>query len=202
MSGTNINAICDAVRNGGSKVVIAANTGEYSPEFPTDQFVLLKKLGIDPPQGRYVTSDANVKATAAGKDNPLFTAGDNLRFYSLADLKNDLDSDPVKKNYDGFPYRYLPQTNYFGYYPDNQEKNGTVLATFPNGSPAVSTYKCGAGEGSRLLGPARLQARQSARLHGQGGALGRRGHKRFHQSPAVHARRIEHGRGTPLRVNL
>jgi len=148
MSGNNISLLKKAVQEDGAKLIMTANTGKYSPEHQGQEFVLLRELGITPPTGEYIVQEAGVTATASGKDNPLFKNGEKIRFFSLADLRKDLDSDEVKirENFWSYPYRWLPLTDYYGYYRDNKERTGKILATFPSGAPAVSLHASGRGE--------------------------------------------------------
>ena len=144
MSQANIDAI-DALARNGAKMIMAANTGSYCPELGQEPFQLLKKLGIAPPQGPYVQSRRDIAAVAIA-DDPLFAKGDEVPFFSLADLQADLQSDTVKKAFWKYPYRWIPQTDYFGHYPDNKQTNGAVLAKFADGGVAMSRHKVGSGE--------------------------------------------------------
>ncbi len=143
----NINLLVTAVKKYGAKMIICANTGEYCPEEANKRFVLLRALGINPPEGLYNLTDRNVFAEVTA-DNPLFSKGTKIKFYTLADFSHDLRSDTLK-NYNvfwNFPYRFIPETNYFGYYKNNKNTNGKVLARFSNGSVALSLNKIGKGE--------------------------------------------------------
>ncbi len=144
MSQGNIEAV-DALVRHGAKMVMTANTGSYCPEYGNEPFQLLKKLGIAPPAGPYVQNRQGVAAIAA-TDNPLFPANAPVPFFSLADLQADLQSDGVKKDFWKYPYRWIPQTDYFGHYPENKQTNGEVLATFADGGGAMSLHKVGNGE--------------------------------------------------------
>ncbi len=135
----------DRLVRAGAKMVIAANTGKYSPELGREPFQLLKRLGIPAPQGAYVQSRTEVAATVTA-DNPLFATGDKLSFFTLAELRRDLQSDAVKKDFWKYPYRWIPQTDYFGFYPDNRQTGGTVLARFAEGGTALSRHRVGEGE--------------------------------------------------------
>lgn len=144
MSGANIETLGKLVKNG-AKMVITANTGRYSPEMGTDPFPLLRSLGISPPAGEFVLTDENVRATVVA-ENPLFAKPSEIHYFTLADMRRDL-ADPVKqKAFYSSPYRWLPETDYFGYYRDNKEVNGEVLARFASGGVALSRNKVGKGE--------------------------------------------------------
>ena len=144
MSEANIEATGALVRNG-AKLIIGANTGSYCPELGDEPFQLLKKLGIDPPQGPYIQNRSNTAAIATA-DGPLFAKGASVPFFSLADLQSDLQSDAIKKAFWKYPYRWIPQTDYFGHYPQNKQTNGAVLAKFSGGGVALSLHKVGKGE--------------------------------------------------------
>jgi hypothetical protein len=144
MSEENIDLLDRAVRDG-AKMVICANTGKYCPERGESPFQLLKALGITSPRGAYISSRENISANVTVA-NPLFAEGDKLAFFSLADFQSDLQSDEIKKNFWQYPYRWIPQTDYFGYYPDTKQTNGTVLARFPEGGVALSQHNIGKGE--------------------------------------------------------
>jgi hypothetical protein len=138
-------AALDRLARGGAKMIVCANTGRYSPELGAKPFQLLKKLGITPPKGPYVQSRRKVLAEVSA-DNPLFAKGDNVSFFTLAELQSDLQSPAVKKDFWKYPYRWIPQTDYFGYYAENKRTNGTVLARFAEGGVALSSHKVGKGE--------------------------------------------------------
>lgn len=145
MSETEIDRIVAQVRDQGSKTLITAITGKYCPEHPNEQWVLLRKLGISPPQGAYVQSDAGVKATVAA-ENPLYAAGSKVDFFTLAQLQKDLQGDDIKKQFAMYPYRWIPQTDYFGYFRDNKDIAGDIWARFDSGGVAISHHKLGKGE--------------------------------------------------------
>lgn len=144
MSDENISKIGNLVKNG-AKAVISARTGSLCPERKDTAFPLLAELGIKAPATQFKTTDRNVQASVI-TDNPFFKQGQKIDFYSLADLKNDLESKDMKQRFSLWTYRWLPQTDYFGYYPNNKNVDGRVLATFPDGGTAVSLHKCGKGE--------------------------------------------------------
>ncbi|HEY3332541.1 MAG TPA: beta-galactosidase [Capsulimonadaceae bacterium] len=145
MSDHNIAMLDKQVRERGAKMVIAANTGSYCPERGAAPFQFLKQLGITPPTGPYVQNEAGVAATQTGA-SPLFAASEKLAFFTRADLQRDLQSEEVRKSFWAWPYRWIPQTDYFGYYRDNKTTNGDVLSRFPSGAVAVSLHKVGKGE--------------------------------------------------------
>ena len=144
MSADNIASLDRRVR-AGAKMIIAANTGKYCPELGGEPFQLLKRLGIAAPQGPYVQNRTEVAATVDA-DNPLFAKGAKLPFFTLAELRRDLQSDAVKKAFQKYPYRWIPQTDYFGFYSENRQTGGTVLARFSEGGVALSRHQVGGGE--------------------------------------------------------
>jgi hypothetical protein len=144
MSEKNIDLLAGRVR-AGAKMLLCANTGKYCPERAQQAFPLLTALGIQPPAGDYVTNETGISATVTGA-TPLFDQGATVRFYTLADLQRDLQSDEVKQSFWSWPYRWIPQTDYFGYYRDNKTTNGDILARFPSGGVALSRHTVGQGE--------------------------------------------------------
>ncbi|HEY3378631.1 MAG TPA: beta-galactosidase [Armatimonadota bacterium] len=145
MSEQHIVQVDHLVREQGARMLIAANTGKFCPERGAQPFQLLKQLGISPPTGAYVQDQAGVAATVSA-DNPLFTQGAKVAFFTLADMQRDLQSDEVRKSFWAWPYRWIPQTDYFGFYGENMTTNGRVLARFPSGAVAISQHQVGKGE--------------------------------------------------------
>lgn len=150
MSAENIETLDRLVR-GGARTILCANTGSYSPELGAAPFQLLRKLGIAPPAGPYVQDRKDVAAEVVA-DHPLFAKGDKVPFFSLADLQSDLQSPAVKEAFWRYPYRWIPQTDYFGVYAANRETNGVVLARFADGGVALSKHQVGKGEAIVLWG--------------------------------------------------
>jgi hypothetical protein len=132
------------VRQGG-KIVISALTGRYCPETGTDPFVLLKRLGIDPPAGEYVQTGLEVKATATTA-SPLLDAGQAIPFYTREKLRHDPTTKSVQSRFFQWPFRWIPLTDYFGHYRDNKTTNGDVWARFGEGGVAMSRHTVGKGE--------------------------------------------------------
>jgi hypothetical protein len=143
MSRDNIQTLDRLVRNG-AHMIIAANTGKYCPELDEAPFQLLKQLGITPPAGPYVQQEKGVVAEAIA-ENPLFANGAKVTFFTQADMKVAMQSPEVRDNYMTWPYRWIPETDYFGYYKDNLTTNGRVLARFPSGAVALSLHQVGLG---------------------------------------------------------
>ena len=142
MSEDNIKELKDLVKNG-AKTVVSAMTGSLCPERQGETFVLLKELGIKPPTVKFVTRVGGIKGKVVS-DSPFFTKGDTVPFYTLADLKKETQDRNLK--FYQWPYRWLPQTDYFRVYPKHQVTDGKVIATFADGGAAVSLHKFGKGE--------------------------------------------------------
>jgi hypothetical protein len=135
----------DNYARGGGKIILSALTGRYCPELGTEPHALLKRLGIEPPKGDYVQTGVGVTATA-GTASPLFDAGQRVPFYTLEAHKNGLSGKRLQGSYWAWPFRWIPQTDYFGYYRDNKTTNGEVWARFGEGGVAISRHRVGRGE--------------------------------------------------------
>ncbi|MFZ2657991.1 MAG: hypothetical protein WAX69_23875, partial [Victivallales bacterium] len=144
MSDDNIKALGNSVRNG-AKAVICATTGRSCPERKGKDFALLEELGISAPRNSYVITQPDVKATVVD-DNAFWTKGQSVDFYSLSDMKSDIQSEEVKKAFGQWSYRWIPQTDYFGYFPGNKNTGGREIARFADGGTAISLHQCGKGE--------------------------------------------------------
>ena len=145
MDEANIKRIDHLVRDEGCKLLMTGITGKYCPERGDEPWQLLKQFGIKPPDGAYVQHEAGVEANVV-KANPLFADGDKVPFYTLAQLQQDLQSPEIKKDFWKFPYRWIPETDYFGYFKDNMDAGGEVWARFTSGAVAVSCHHVGKGE--------------------------------------------------------
>lgn len=158
LSEQNIERITRFAQQGG-KVILSANAGKYSVEKNGTAFPLLRRLGITPPSGKYVTDELNVSAQVATA-NPLFGAGEKIGFFTVGqqakDKKDGKLSGPVAFN--AYPYRFIPETDYFGYYRDNKETNGEVLARFASGGVALSLHRVGQGEVAVFWGTPDMQS--------------------------------------------
>ncbi len=144
MSQENIHLIAEWIRNGG-KAVMTANTGKYSPEAGASApWPLLRALGIAAPDSAYRTTGRNVTASVL-RENPFFDKEKGIRFYTGTEFKRDLQSKEIKEQFWKFPYRWIPETDYFGYYPGHHP-NGEVIAAFPDGGAALSVHRSGKGE--------------------------------------------------------
>ncbi len=144
MSAENIELVARMVRNG-SKTVISAMTGSKCPERRTQEFALLNALGIQPPQRPFETSGENITARPVD-GNGFFPAGSIIPFYTLAGMKRDAGRSDMAEYFTRWPYRWLPQTDYFRIYPGHRVADGRVLAAFADGGTALSLHRCGKGE--------------------------------------------------------
>ena len=145
MEATTFSNLVRAVRENGAKTLIAAQTGSFVPEIAGGEpFQLLKAFGIAPPERPYCRKGLDVRATF-GEDGILAEAGRTLQFETGDRLHAQLLDPEVQKRFRSFRFRWLPETDYFGYYPC-VKSGGRVLATFPDGGAAVSLHKAGKGE--------------------------------------------------------
>ncbi len=134
-----------AVRSG-AKIIITANTGKYVPELGKEPFMLLKKLGIAPPSAPYSGKGERVVAEVDGKEPLFLKKGQKLAFQTTESFRSQLATEEIRKKFWQYPYRWLPETDYFGYYPGHKASDGKVIARFPDGGAAVSLHQVGQGE--------------------------------------------------------
>lgn len=140
----NLDLYVKAVQNGAS-MIVTANTGKYVPEVSREPFQLLKALGIAPPAQPYSGRGAAVTATVDAQ-NPLFFQADQpLAFQTTDSFRAQLASPAVLKEFWQYPYRWIPETDYFGYYPGHRVTDGQVVARFADGGAAVSLHRVGKG---------------------------------------------------------
>lgn len=143
MSAESIAAV-DRMARDGAWVVIGARSGHYSSA-GGDEYALLKSLGITRPAAEYDTTSAGVKAEfVAGQK--LFDRNAPLDFFSQTDMQDDLRKPETASTFWAWPYRWIPQSDYFGHYPGNKDVNGEVLARFPDGGAAISLHTVGKGK--------------------------------------------------------
>jgi len=129
----------------GKKAVISAMCGSHCPEMPAESFALLKALGIKAPEKSFTTTSENVSASVS-QTNPFFKTDSAVPFFTLADMKRKLQDPNMKDWFYQWPYRWLPQTDYFRVYFGHNASDGKIIATFTDGSTAVSLHKYGKGE--------------------------------------------------------
>ena len=131
------------VKEQGAKLVMTARTGRYVSG-RQDEFALLKAFGINPPKGDWCMMDE--QEAVAGKGNPLMDEGRRFGFQTLARLDREMHEKEVLSNFWLYPYKWIPQTDYFGCYP-NERPNGKVIATFEKtGGAAMTVHAAGKGE--------------------------------------------------------
>lgn len=135
----------DRLVRGGAKMLIAANTGKYCPELGSEEFVLLRKLGIGAPQGAYEHTGVDVAAKVQ-MPNPLFDANGSVRFFTTDQMRADMANPAIQGAFFKWPYRWIPVTDYFGYYGQAKPAGGDVWASFPGGGAAVTHHVVDKGE--------------------------------------------------------
>ena len=135
----------DVVRNG-AKMIIAAKTGSYVPELgTTEPFQLLKGFGIAPPKTEYVRKGLAVKAKV-GEGCPLFESGREILFETGDRHHAQLLDPEVQERFWKYRYRWVPETDYYGYFPGVKPADAEVCATFADGGAAISRHRFGKGE--------------------------------------------------------
>mgnify|MGYP003309378543 CR=1 FL=1 len=118
------------VRDFGATCLMTARTGRYVTEFGVDdEFPLLKAFGIPLPKGEWKTDGEGVAKVPAGC--PLFPEGHRLAFQTLTRLRRETHDAKILADFNSYPYRWVPETDYFGYYPE---------------MPAVSVHPSGKGK--------------------------------------------------------
>jgi len=130
----------------GGKTIIAANTGRYDDVMGSPPFPLLQSLGIDPPQGAYITSGRDISAEFVPGASPLTASLKRLELYTVEKQKQEARLPWKFEEFKQWPYKWLPETDYFGYYPGQHPKNAVVLAKFADGGAALSLHRVGKGE--------------------------------------------------------
>ena len=127
----------------GAKMVMTARTGRYVSG-RAEEFALLKALGITPPTGEWRMMED--WEAVAGADNPLMEEGRRFGFQTLTRLDRELHDEKVMSDFWRYPYKWIPQTDYFGCYP-HEHPNGKTVATFAStGGTAMSVHRAGRGE--------------------------------------------------------
>lgn len=138
--------LLDRYARGGGKMIISAVNGRYCPELGQELFPLLRRLGIQPPAVPFDTSGLAVAATVVA-DTPLWARGAKVPFFTAQNLREDPRRDErIRTSFFTWPYRWIPLTDYFGWYRGHEVKDGQVLATFDGGGTAVSSHRVGQGE--------------------------------------------------------
>jgi len=140
VSRSTLDALVRMVENG-AMLVMNGRSAEYCTEQPGERYPLLKKLGIKAPESKYDTLQPNIQA-ATEPGGPLAGISD-IHFYSQADYQKDLRNPQL--DYTNWIYRWLPETDYFGYFPGIKDARGQTFARFGDGGAAISLYGVGKG---------------------------------------------------------
>ncbi len=144
----------------GATVLVSGRAGRFCPDLGTDEYPLLRRLGIAVPTGEYRTQDSAAPATVAGA-SALFPAGASLPFYSQADNARDLQDPAIGARFFAWPYRWIPRSDYFGRFAQARP-GGEVLASFADGGAALSVHAVGMGRAVVCWGTPRINAPELA----------------------------------------
>ena len=137
-------ALVECVK-GGAKLVMTARTGSYVPELGTEEpYRLLTAFGIPAPKGEFCRKGAEVRATAA-KESDLFPEGFSFPVETSDRQRAQLLDPAVQGEFWKYRWRFIPETDYFGYHP-GVKAGGEVLASFADGGDAVTRHRFGKGE--------------------------------------------------------
>lgn len=134
----------DAAVRAGATLVTSAATGRYDADDPDARFPLLKRLGIPAPTGAFETRGENIEAVFEPAFRDAF-ARPGIRFYSQADQRREATDSNIGKTFTRWAYRWIPESDYFGYYANNRLDQGEILARFPDGGAALSRHRVGKG---------------------------------------------------------
>jgi len=126
--------------------VISANTGRYTDSVRDPDFALLRELGIDPPQGEYITSGRSIVAKTDPSDEILLGGIASFSFYTSEQQHEEARRAWRYEDFKAWPYRWLPETNYFGHYVAQHPTRCKILARFPDGGAAISLHPIGKGQ--------------------------------------------------------
>jgi len=129
----------------GARTVVTARTGSYVVG-STEPFRLLKALGIAVPTTAFCRRGLDVRATVVA-ENPLLAVGREIVFETSERQHAQLLDEKIQSDFWRFRWRFVPETDYFGYFPGVKVKgSGRVLATFSDGGAAVTRHAFGKGE--------------------------------------------------------
>ena len=159
MSGASIDTVERLVKDGAT-VLISGRAGRFCPDAGTEEYPLLRKLGIPVPTGDYRTLDDHAAATTLA-GSALFPAGGTFPFYSQADNARDLQDPKIGAQFSLWPYRWIPRSDYFGHFA-GAKPGGEVLATFADGGAAVTVHAVGKGRAVICWGTPRADAPELA----------------------------------------
>ncbi len=132
--------------NNGALVTLSAKTGRFCPGTgDSGEYPLLRALGIPAPAGAFKTDGDGGAAQALG-DSVCLTNGATLKFFSQGAMRRELSDPEYGKTFWQWPYRWIPESDYFGWYPENKKTGGRILAAFPDGGAAVTLHDVGKGK--------------------------------------------------------
>ncbi len=131
--------------NNGAFLVLSAKTGRYCPGKEAGEYPLLRALGLPVPAGAFETAGAGAVAKFTA-DSAFFTKGSDLKFFSQGDMRKELLDPAYGKTFWQWPYRWIPESDYFGYYKDNRVAAEQALAVFADGGSAVTLHNVGKGK--------------------------------------------------------
>ncbi|WPJ96697.1 alpha-amylase family protein [Coraliomargarita algicola] len=143
LSDQSVDTLTAAVRNGAT-LITGATTGRYSASGEGKDYPLLRSLGIPLPAGDYTIRGESIRADVL----PAFQEAlgrENIAFYTQDDMRRELESDEIAAHFTQWPYRWIPESDYFGYFAHNDIKAGEILAHFPDGGVALSKHQVGKG---------------------------------------------------------
>ncbi len=131
--------------NNGALLVLSAKTGRYCPDKGAEEYPLLRALGIPPPAGSFETAGDGSVAKAEA-DSAFFAKGADIKFYSQDEMRKELLDPAYGKAFWNWPYRWIPESDYFGHFKGNKIAADRTLAAFPDGGAAVTLHEVGKGK--------------------------------------------------------
>jgi len=131
---------------GGGTLVLSANAGRYNADEPKTEFALLRRLGIAPPTGPFRRDGEGTKAVVEPALVEKLGGRREVPFYSQAAMRREIRDPQIGADFNRWPYRWLPQSDYFGIYPGQKVESGAeVIARFSDGGVAISRHRVGKG---------------------------------------------------------
>lgn len=143
VSEASINAITRMVQNG-AWLVMNARSAEYCPDLPDAKFPLLAKFGIAAPEAGFDTATENV-VSKVEPNQSLIPGKKEIPFFSQADMSRQIKDPSIGAKFWKWPYRWIPQADYFGRYPGHKASDGETIARFADGGSAISLHTAGKG---------------------------------------------------------
>lgn len=140
--------VVSQVRDGGAVCLMTVRTGRFVTEFGEGvEFPLLKAFDIPLPKGNWRTTGDYRAVALAG--NPLFDEGAAFDIQTLDRLRRETHEPNILSDFGKYPYRWIPETDYFGCYDGMELLDGPearTIATFANGKTAMSLHRAGRGK--------------------------------------------------------